>query len=76
MTPVKPAPALTEFRLRDAVRLLDCHGDLASGAVGSIIGWFSHPVLAYVVGFEREQPCVLEVRPDEIVLADDGQASD
>jgi len=73
---MKPAPDLTEFRRRDAVRLLDCHGDLPSGAVGSIVGWFARPVPAYVVSFEREQPCVLEVRPDEIVLADDGPASD
>jgi hypothetical protein len=70
MTPVKPAPDLTEFRLSDGVRLLDRHGDLPSGAVGRIIGSFARPVPAYVVNFERQEFGVLEVRPDEIVLAD------
>ena len=68
--------AVTEFRLNDHVRLLDRHGDVASGSRGRILGTFGDPAdRGYIVSFEREGTCVAAVSFDEIVLAHDARLS-
>ena len=70
------ASVVTELRLNDYVRLLDRHGDVASGTRGRILGSFGGPRdRSYIVSFEREGTCVTAVRFDEIVLAHDARVS-
>ncbi len=58
-----------EFHLQDDVRLLARHGDIPSGALGSIRGRFAHPTdPTYFVRFDAEDICVSEVRCDQLVL--------
>ena len=66
---------VTEFRLNDYVRLLDRHGDVASGSCGRILGTFGAPAdRSYIVGFDHEGACVA-VAFDQIVLAHDIRVS-
>jgi len=58
-----------DFHLRDVVRLLNQHGDIPAGTVGSVIGCFVND-LTYVVNFTEEGARVAEVRLDEIVLTE------
>ena len=58
-----------DYHLRDVVRLLNQHGDIPAGTVGSVIGWFAND-LTYVVNFPDEGARVAEVHPDEIVLTE------
>lgn len=62
------------FGIRDVVRLINPHGDIPVGALGSVLGWFTHE-LTYVVNFPDDTlpdggVRVAEVRADEIVLAE------
>jgi hypothetical protein len=60
------------FQLNDAVRLLDCHGDVLSGTVGRVLGTFPRPTeITYVVSFVDAKVCVLELHASEIVFVDD-----
>jgi hypothetical protein len=69
---VTSAPPATEFHLDDAVRILVRHGDVHGGALGRILGKFPRAIgSTYAVSFEHWKVSVLELRPDEIVLADD-----
>ena len=74
MTPLMDASVNNEFHQNDAVRLLDRHGDLPSGAAGRIIGWFARSEPTYVVSFGRDHRCV-ELRSDAIVAVDDDPSS-
>jgi hypothetical protein len=66
---------VSEFRLNDYVRLLDRHGDVASGSRGRVLGTFGGPAdRSYIVSFEREGTCVA-VGFDELVLAHDVRVS-
>ena len=68
--------AVTEFRLNDQIRLLDRHGDVASGSRGRVLGTFGDAAdRSYIVSFEREGTCVAAVSFDEIVLAHDARLS-
>lgn len=68
------ASARTEFHPNDAVRLVDRHDDLPSGAAGRVVGWFARSEPTYVVSFGHDHRC-LEVRSDEIVLTDEHGSS-
>jgi hypothetical protein len=62
------------FRMRETVRLLNPHGDIPVGTLGSVLGWFTTGG-TYVVNFADaglpgEEACVAEVQADEIALAE------
>ena len=57
------------FGLRATVRLLNQHGAIPAGALGSVMGWFVDE-RTYVVNFADEGARVAEVQPDEIVSAE------
>ena len=61
----------TEFNLNDAVLLLGRRGDIPAGAVGRVLGSFPRLLeTSYPVVFIEDKVTVLDLRPDEIVLAD------
>ena len=75
MTPTH-ITALSEFRLNDLVRLLDRHGDIRSGTLGRILGYFASEKPTYVVSFEGETVRILgDVRFEQLVLANDVRSS-
>ena len=74
MAPRLDVPVHNEFHQNDAVRLLDRHGDYPSGTAGRVVGWFARSEPTYVVSFGHDHRCI-EVRSDEIVLADDPDSS-
>ena len=47
-----------------AVRLLDRHGKVPSGALGRVVGRFARDNPTYIVSFSAD---VIEVRGDEII---------
>jgi hypothetical protein len=48
------------------------HGDVHGGAVGHVLGKFPRRIgFTYAVSFVHWRVSVLDLRPDEIVLADD-----
>ena len=60
-----------EFHLNDSVRLLNQHGDIRSGTIGRVLGWFLSDDPTYVVSFEGETVRILgDVRFDEVVLTE------
>jgi len=63
MTPHAPTPTETYLRAA-AVRLIDRHGKVPSGAIGHIVGRFARENPTYIVSFAAD---VIEVRGDEIV---------
>lgn len=68
--------ASAEFRLNDAVRLLDQQSDVPSGSVGRVLGIFPRPVgPTYAVSFTDKKVAVLELRPHEIALAEDARVA-
>jgi hypothetical protein len=68
--------ATRRFALDDAVRLLECHGDVLSGSVGRVLGAFPHPTgTTYAVSFVEAKVSVLALRSHEIVLVDDFRAA-
>ena len=54
------------FSMRDTVRLLNQHGDIPAGSIGSILGWFLEEG-TYVVNFADERDRLAEVEADQIV---------
>ena len=50
-----------------AVRLIERHGNVPSGALGRVIGRFARENPTYLVSFRKEG--VLELRGDEIASA-------
>ena len=50
-----------------AVRLIERHGNVPSGALGRVIGRFARESPTYLVSFRKEG--VLELRGDEIASA-------
>jgi hypothetical protein len=75
MTPTH-ITALSAFRLNDVVRLLDRHGDIRSGTLARILGYFASEKPTYVVSFEGETVRILgDVRFEQLVLANDVRAS-
>jgi hypothetical protein len=62
-----PNRAKSTLNMRDTVRLLNQHGDIPAGAIGSVLGWFVD-LGSYVVNFPDEGPRLAEVRADEIDL--------
>ena len=66
-----------EFRTNDDVRLLESHGDVASGTLGRILGRFAREAGAtYVVSFEGDKVRIADdVRFDELVLVNDARVS-
>ena len=69
MTLVTNEDARLDFHLRDVVRLLNQHGDIPAGTVGSVIGSFVNDH-TYVVNFSEDGARVAEVHPDEIALTE------
>ena len=69
VTDVTSADERLDYHLRDVVRLLNRHGDIPAGTVGSVIGCFVKDN-TYVVNFTEEGARVAEVHPDEIVLTE------
>ena len=64
-----------EFHLHDTVRLLNQHGDIKSGTLGRILGWFLTEKPTYVVSFEGDTVRIVgDVRSEEVVLTGDLQA--
>jgi len=67
-----PTPPVATFGLNEAVRVLDCHGDVLSGSVGRVLGTFLRPTeTTYVVSFVDANVHVLELHSSEIVHVDD-----
>ena len=57
------------FHVNDTVRLLNPHGDIASGTVGRILGHFPFNKPTYVVSFEGETVRILgDIRYEELAL--------
>ena len=57
------------FHLNDSVRLLNDHGEIASGTVGRILGHFPFNKPTYVVSFEGETVRILgDIRYEEVAL--------
>jgi hypothetical protein len=64
------------YRLDDAVRVLDSHGDVLAGSVGRVLGSFPRPTeITYVVSFVDAKVDVLELHANEIVFVDDFRAA-
>ena len=55
--------------MNDSVRLLNQHGDIASGTVGHILGHLPYDKPTYVVSFEGETVRIVgDIRYEELAL--------
>ena len=65
-----------EFHQNDIVRLLNQHGDIASGTVGRILGRFASEKPTYVVSFEGDSVRIVgDVRFEEVALTERSEHS-
>lgn len=48
---------------------LNRHGEIPAGTIGTVLGWFAYEG-TYIVNFRDEADRLVEVYPDEIVLAE------
>jgi hypothetical protein len=71
-----PTPPVATFGLNEAVRLLECHGDVLSDSIGRVLGTFLRPTeTTYVVSFVDANVRVLELHSNEIDHVDDFRAA-